>query len=128
MSDEEPKCIAIDEETDHHIVHRCRFGKTCCATDKALDSGLQSDVLALNFLRLLLANGVLLWGDVPLVRPPAIRIYNRAKDLTPHRGPCTLSPCDDASRAHRRYRAGERRSPPAGEGKERGDGPVHGTV
>src|SRR2546421_991500 len=26
-------------------------------------------------------------------------IYNRAKALTPHRSPCTLSPCDDASRA-----------------------------
>jgi hypothetical protein len=74
MSDEEPKCIAIDEETDHHIVHRCRFGKTYCATDKALDPGPHIDVLALHFLRLLLANGVLLWDDVPLVRPPAIRV------------------------------------------------------
>ena len=33
-----------------------------------------------------------------------------------------------ASRAHRMYRAGERRSLPAGEGKEQDDGPVHGTV
>ena len=60
----------MDEETNHHIVHRCRLGKTYCVTDKALDPGPHIDVLALNFLRVLLANGVLLWGDVPLVRPP----------------------------------------------------------
>ena len=48
MSDEEPKCIAIDGETDHHIVHRGRFGTTYCATDKALDPGPHIDVLALN--------------------------------------------------------------------------------
>ena len=71
MSDEEPTCIVMDEETDHHIVHRCRLGKTYCVTDKALDPGSHIDVLALNFLRVLLANGVLLWGDVPLVTTPS---------------------------------------------------------
>src|SRR5438876_525910 len=62
MSDEEPTCIAIDEETEHHIVHRCRCGKTYGATAKARDPGPHIEVLALHVLRLLLANGVVLWG------------------------------------------------------------------
>jgi hypothetical protein len=37
MSDEEPKLIAIDEETDHEIVHGRRFGKTDGATHEPLD-------------------------------------------------------------------------------------------
>jgi hypothetical protein len=53
-------------------MHRCRFGKTNRATHKALNPGPQIDVLALDFLRVLFTNGVLLWVDVPLVRPPSI--------------------------------------------------------
>jgi len=74
MSDEEPKFIAIDEETDHQIVHRRRFGKTNRATHQALDPGPQLDVLARDCLRVLFANGVLLWVDVPLLRSPFIRV------------------------------------------------------
>ena len=60
-----PKLIAIDEEANHEIVHRRRFGKTNRATHQALDPGPQIDVLALDFLRVLFANGVLRWVDVP---------------------------------------------------------------
>ena len=77
MSNEEPKFRAIDEETDHQIVHRRRFGKTNRATHQAFDPGPQIDVLALDFLRVLFANGVLLWVDVPLVRSPSIRVKPR---------------------------------------------------
>jgi PRC-barrel domain len=77
MSDEERKFRASDEETDHQIVHRRRFGKTHCATHQTLDPGPQLDVLALDGLRVLFANGVLLWVDVPLVRSPSIRVKPR---------------------------------------------------
>jgi len=77
MSDEEPKCIAIDEETNDQIVHRRRCGKTNRAAHETLDPGPQIAVFALDFLRVLLANVMLLWGDVPLVRSPAIRVKPR---------------------------------------------------
>ena len=44
MSDEEPKLIAIDEETDHEIVHGRRFGKTDGATHEPLDRVLPTSV------------------------------------------------------------------------------------
>ena len=34
-------------------------------------------MFALNFLYVLLANGVLLWVNMPLVRPPSIRVKPR---------------------------------------------------
>jgi hypothetical protein len=37
MSDEEPKLIAIDEEANHQIVHRRRFGKADRAMHQPLD-------------------------------------------------------------------------------------------
>ncbi len=74
MSDEEPKLIAIDEETNDQIVHRRRFGKANRATHETLDPGPHIDVFALDFLRLLLANVMLLRVDMPLVRSPPIRV------------------------------------------------------
>ena len=53
MSEESPKLIAIDEEADHQIVHRCRFGKANRATHEPLDPGPQIDVFALDCLRVL---------------------------------------------------------------------------
>ena len=77
MSDEEPKLIAIDEETNDQIVHRRRLGKANRATHETLDPGPQIDVLALDFLRMLLANVMLLWVDMPLVRSPSIGVKPR---------------------------------------------------
>ena len=74
MSDEEPKLIAIDEETNHQIVHGDRFGKANGATYKPFNPGPQIDVFAFDFLRILLPHRVLLWGDMPLVRPPSIGV------------------------------------------------------
>ena len=74
MSDEEPKLIAIDEEANHQIVHSDRFGKAHGATYKPLHLGPQIDVLAFDFLRILLPHRVLLWVDMPLVRPPSIGV------------------------------------------------------
>ena len=39
MLDSYPKLVAIDEEADHQIVHRRRFGKANRATHKPLDPG-----------------------------------------------------------------------------------------
>jgi hypothetical protein len=44
-----PKFIAIDEEANHEIVHRYRFGKANRATHKTLDPGPQVDVFTLDF-------------------------------------------------------------------------------
>jgi hypothetical protein len=74
MSDEEPKLIAIDEEANHQIVHGDRFGKANGATYKPFNPGPQIDVLAFDFLRILLPHRVRLWVDMPLVRPPSIGV------------------------------------------------------
>ena len=72
MSDEEPKLIAIDEEANHQIVHGDRFGKANSAAHQPFNPGPQIDVLAFDFLRILLPHRVLLWIDMPLVRPPVL--------------------------------------------------------
>jgi hypothetical protein len=72
MSDEEPKLIAIDEEANHQIVHGDRFRKANGTTDKPFNPGPQIEVLAFDFLRMLLPHVMLLWGEMPLVRPPSI--------------------------------------------------------
>ena len=74
ISEETSKLIAIDEETNHQIVHRCRFGKTNRAADKSLDPRPQIDVLAFDFLRIFLANRVLLSVQMALVGAPAIGV------------------------------------------------------
>ena len=99
MSDEERKFRAIDEETDHQIVHRRRFGKTHRATHQAFDPGPQREVLARDGLRVLFANGVWLWVDVPLVRSPSIRVNprdpTRLQQRLPRQNNGVLSAPDD---------------------------------
>jgi hypothetical protein len=73
-SEESSELIAIDEETDHQIVHRRRFGKTNGVAHKPLDPRPQVDMFALNSLRVFLADDVLLGGDMPLVRAPSVRV------------------------------------------------------
>ena len=46
MSEGSPKFIAIDEETNHEIVHGGRFGKANRAAYEPLDPSPQIDVLA----------------------------------------------------------------------------------
>ena len=77
MLDCDPKLGAIDEETNDQIVHRRRCGKANRAAHETLDPGPQIDVFALDFLRMLLANVMLLWVDIPLVGPPPIRVKPR---------------------------------------------------
>ena len=55
---------------------RC-FGKANRAAHETLDLGAQIDVLAFDFLRILLANVMLPWVDVPLVSPPPIGVKLR---------------------------------------------------
>src|SRR4030095_2507735 len=68
------KLVPIDKEANHQIVHRGRFGKANGAPNEPLDPSPQVDVFALDFLRVLLAYVMLLWGDVPLIRAPPIGI------------------------------------------------------
>src|SRR3989442_10796830 len=68
------RCRCRDKEANHQIVHRCRFGKATGAPDEPRDPGPQVDVFALDFLRVLLAYVMLLWGDVPLIRAPPIGV------------------------------------------------------
>ena len=70
MLEGSPKLIAIDEEADHQIMHGCRFGKAKRAAYKPLDPSSQIDVLALDGLRVLFPDDVLLRNNMPLVRPP----------------------------------------------------------
>jgi len=72
--DGDSKLIAIDEEADHQIVHRRRFGKANSTTHKTLDPCPQIDVFALDFLCMLLANLMLLSVEVPLVGAPPIGV------------------------------------------------------
>ena len=74
MSDEEPKLIAIDEEANHQIVPRRRFGTAHGATHETLDPGAQIDVLAFDFLCVLFADFVWLWVEMPLLGAPSIGV------------------------------------------------------
>src|SRR6266849_9735545 len=75
--DYHPKLVAIDEEANHQIVHGRRFRKANGTTHKPLDPCPQIDVFTLDFLRILLAHLMLLWGDLPLVGAPSIRVKPR---------------------------------------------------
>ena len=82
LSDGSSKLIPIDEQPNHQIVHLFRLGKAQRATHEPLHPGPKIDVLALDFLRMLLAHVVLLGLDMPLVGSPAIRVKPRdAKGL-----------------------------------------------
>jgi hypothetical protein len=71
MLESKPKLVAIEEETDHQIVHGRRFGKADRAAHQTLNAGPQIDVLAFDLLRALFAHDVLFGIDVSLsCRPP----------------------------------------------------------
>ncbi len=70
MSERSPKFVAIDEETDHEIVHGCRLGKANRAAYEPLDPSPQINVLALDGLHVLFTDDVQLRDDMPLIRPP----------------------------------------------------------
>ena len=69
-----PKLVAIDEETNHQIVHGRRFGKADRAAHQTLNAGPQIDVLAFDLLCVLFAHDVLLGIDMSLVGTPPIRV------------------------------------------------------
>lgn len=66
MSEKKPKLRALDEETNRQIVPRRRFGKAHSATHETLDPSAQTDVLAVDFLGVLLADCVRLGIEMPL--------------------------------------------------------------
>jgi hypothetical protein len=67
MLDGVPELIPVDEQSDDQIVHMFGLRKANRPAHQPLDPGPQVDVLALDFLRVLFANGVLLGGDMALV-------------------------------------------------------------
>jgi hypothetical protein len=74
MSDGSPKLIAIDEETNHQVVHALCLGKADRPTYQPPDPRAQVDVLALDLLRVFLPNRVLLCLHMPLVGPqPSVK-------------------------------------------------------
>jgi hypothetical protein len=73
-----PKLVAIDEESDHQIVHGRHFGKANRAAHETLHPCPQIDVFALDFLRLLFAHLVLLGVDMSLVGAPPIGVETAA--------------------------------------------------
>src|SRR5262245_23094866 len=82
LSDGSSKFIPIDEEPNHQIVHAFRLGKAQHATHQPLDPGPEIDVLALDFLRVLLAYVMLRDIDMPLIgRPPVGGMLGDAKGL-----------------------------------------------
>src|SRR5215475_58008 len=82
LSDGSSKLIPIDEQPNHQIVHLFRLGKAQRATNQPLNPGPEIDVLALDFLRILLAHMVLLGIDMPLVGSPSVCVKLRdAKGL-----------------------------------------------
>ena len=90
--DSYPKLVAIDEQADHQVVHGRRFGKANGTTYKTLDPCSQIDVFALDFLRMLFADVVLLGVDMPLVDTPAIRVKpGDAKRSMSHTDPMQMA-------------------------------------
>jgi hypothetical protein len=71
---ESPKCVSIDAQPNHQIGHAFRLGEAQRTADKPRDPRAESDVFALDFLRIDLAHFVLLGVDMSLRGPPAIGI------------------------------------------------------
>jgi len=77
LSDGSSKLISIEEQPNHQIVHLFRLGKAQRATNQPLDPGPEIDVLALDFLRILLAHLMLLGSEMPLVGSPSVCVKPR---------------------------------------------------
>ncbi len=77
LSDGSSKLIPIDEESNDQIVHTLRLGKANRPTHSPLDPRPKIDVLALDLLGIRLAHFVRVGVEMPLVRPPAIRVKLR---------------------------------------------------
>jgi len=71
------KFIAIDEQTDHNVMHLDRLGKADCLAHQAFDPGAQRQVLPLYFLRVAFARLVLIRLEMTRVGAPVVRIIPR---------------------------------------------------
>jgi hypothetical protein len=69
--------VAIDEQPNDEIVHTLRLGEAQRATHEPFEPAPQVDVLALDFLCMLLAHLMLLDSEMPLIGPPPIRVKSR---------------------------------------------------
>jgi hypothetical protein len=92
LSDGSSKLIPIDEQPNHQIVHLFRLGKAQRATHEPLNLGPEIDVLALDFLRVLLAYVMLLWVNMPRVTDGASLLltikpyWHSTNQIQPSRG------------------------------------------
>src|SRR5438128_6764729 len=67
-----PEFVAIDEQPYDEIVHALRLGEAQRTTHEPFDPGPQVDVLALDFLCVLLAHLILLRVETPLAGATAV--------------------------------------------------------
>src|SRR5207249_6058353 len=72
MLDESPKLIAIDEKTNHQVVHMLCLGKADGPAYQPLDPCAQVDMLALDLLRVCLPHRMRLCLHMPLIGSPAV--------------------------------------------------------
>jgi len=77
VSHRQLKRIAIDQQSNDHIMHLGRAGKADRLTHEAFDPGVQRQVLALYFLCVALARLVLLRIEMTRVRTPIVWIIPR---------------------------------------------------
>ena len=77
ISDAESKFVAIDEEANHHIVHR-RRRKAHRAPHEPLDPRPQMAVFPLDARCVFLPHLMRGWVDMPGVRAPSVGIKSRA--------------------------------------------------
>ena len=73
-SDEPPKLVPIDEQSNHEIVHALGLGEAQRAAYESFDPGPEIDVFALDLLRVLLAYLMMLSCEMSLVSPPPVGV------------------------------------------------------
>jgi hypothetical protein len=74
MLDEPPEFIPVDKQSDDQIVHTLGLRKAERPAHQPLDPRPQINMFALDFLRVLFADGVLLGLDMPLIGAPSIGV------------------------------------------------------
>ena len=72
-----PEFVVINEQPNDESVHALRLGEVQRATHEPFEPAPQVDVLALDFLCMLLAHLMLSDSEMPLIGPPPIRVKSR---------------------------------------------------
>jgi hypothetical protein len=73
-SEPQAKFVPIDEQPDHNVMPLNRFGEADCLTRQPLNPRTQSEMLALDLLRMALTRLVLIGIDMTGIRTPIVRV------------------------------------------------------